>query len=81
MTTDHTEQTRRDMLPAMPHLLAMAIENGEQVWDNKQFREDFEVIGFMAPFVVVRRRSDGVKGSLEFSHFPRRYWGFKEDRP
>src|SRR5258708_24047521 len=27
--------------------------------------EDFEVIGFMAPLVVVRRKSDGVKRSEE----------------
>jgi hypothetical protein len=34
------------------------------------------VIGFMAPLVVVRRRSDGKKGSLEFQHSPRHYFGF-----
>jgi hypothetical protein len=34
------------------------------------------VIGFLAPFVVVRRKIDGVKGSLEFQHHPRFYFGF-----
>jgi len=29
---------------------------------------------------MVRRRSDGVKGSLEFQHGPRLYWGFVEDK-
>jgi hypothetical protein len=42
--------------------------------------KDFEVIGFLAPLVVVRRRSDGLKGSLEFQHSPRPYWGFVEDK-
>jgi len=28
---------------------------------------DFEVLGFASPFVVVKRKSDGVKGSLEFA--------------
>jgi hypothetical protein len=35
------------------------------------------VIGFAAPFVVVRRKSDGVKGTLEFTHSPRVYFDFK----
>jgi hypothetical protein len=51
-----------------------------QVWDTNQLGEDFEVIGFMAPYVVVRRKSDGVKGSLEFQHQPRLYWGFVEHK-
>jgi hypothetical protein len=40
---------------------------------------DFEAIGFMAPFIVVRRRSDGVKGSLEFTHSPRVYFNWRPD--
>jgi hypothetical protein len=31
----------------------------------------------MAPLVVVRRKADGVKGSLEFQHMPRYYFGFQ----
>ena len=50
-----------------------------QVWDTDELREDFEVLGFMAPYVVVRRRSDGVKGSLEFQHNPRFYFTFSAD--
>ena len=51
-----------------------------QVWDRQQLAQDFEVIGFLAPLVVVRRKVDGVKGSLEFQHNPRLYWGFVEDK-
>lgn len=47
-----------------------------QVWDSDQLRADFEVIGFMAPLVVVKRRSDGKKGSLEFQNEPRLYFNF-----
>ena len=50
-----------------------------RVWDIDDLREDFEVLGFMAPYVVVRRRSDGVKGSLEFQHNPRFYFNFSPD--
>ena len=42
-----------------------------QIWDAAQLAKDFDVLGFMAPYVVVRRRSDGRKGSLEFQHLPR----------
>ena len=41
------------------------------VWDTSELARDFEVLGFLAPFVVVRRKTDGVKGALEFQHSPR----------
>lgn len=50
-----------------------------QQWDTAQLQEDFEVLGFAAPFVVVRRKSDGKRGTLEFTHRPRVYFDFKED--
>ncbi|WKW87104.1 hypothetical protein SEA_NICOLE72_67 [Microbacterium phage Nicole72] len=46
-------------------------------WDTDALREDFEVLAFLAPLVVVRRRADGVEGTLEFEHAPRRYFNFK----
>ena len=48
-------------------------------WTTDQMTAEFEVEGFAAPFVVVRRKSDGKRGSLEFTHSPRRYFGFRED--
>lgn len=51
-----------------------------KVWDTEELRSEFEVLGFMAPFVVVKRRSDNQKGSLEFQHHPRFYFSFTEDR-
>ena len=50
-----------------------------QVWDTQQLAQDFVVIGFLAPLVVVRRKADGVKGSLEFQHSPRYFFGFLPD--
>ena len=50
-----------------------------QVWDTKELQRDFDVTGFMAPLVVVRRKSDGVVGSLKFQHNPRFYFDFKAD--
>lgn len=42
-----------------------------------QMREQYDVLGFAAPYVVVTRKSDGVKGTLEFKHQPRWYFNFK----
>lgn len=50
-----------------------------RVWDTTELAE-FVIIGFMAPFIVVIRKSDGVKGSLEFQHGPPRlYFNFVAD--
>ncbi len=48
-----------------------------EVYDIDEAQEKFEFVGFGAPFVVVVRKSDNVKGSLEFSHNPRFYFDFK----
>lgn len=49
-----------------------------QVWNTRELQEDFEVEAFSAPFVIVRRRSDNRRGSLEFEHSPRYYHSFAE---
>ena len=51
------------------------------VWDTGQQARAFEMVGFMAPIVVVRRRRDGQKGSLMFQHNPRFYFGWEAHRP
>ncbi len=77
MSHDETESVRRQMLengqPAHDASLA------QPLLDTQQMSELYEVIGFMAPFCVVRRKSDGKKGSLEFTHNPRHYFNFVED--
>jgi len=50
-----------------------------QTWTTTELQREFEVIGFAAPFVVVRRKSDGAVGSLEFQHHPRVYFSWKAD--
>lgn len=52
-----------------------------RVWDTTELNEQFVVIGFLAPFVVVRRKADGRKGSLEFQHNPRYFFNFVLDGP
>lgn len=80
--SDSTEELRRHRLAEINAESgtreALEVKYG-RVWDTEQLSQDFEVIGFLAPYVVVRRRADGVKGSLEFQHEPRLYWGFRPD--
>lgn len=52
-----------------------------QVWDTQQLQDEFEVRGFMAPLVVVRRKADGALGSLEFQSTPRFYFSFGLHNP
>lgn len=79
---DETESIRRGMCA---EINANAGPRSEleskhgQVWDTTELGRDYEVLGFAAPFVVVRRKSDGVKGSLMFQHRPRYYFAFQPE--
>jgi hypothetical protein len=78
---DATEDTRRALVSEINADTSsrdvLEAEYG-QVWDTQQLNEAFEVTGFMAPFVVVKRKSDGVVGSLLFRHSPRYYFSFSK---
>jgi len=71
---DNTESMRREMLETGQPYVDLA--RADKRWDTQQLQAEFEVIGFMAPFVAVRRKSDGAKGSMEFTHNPRFYFNF-----
>ena len=76
---DPTETVRREMVAEINadpgSREALEAEHGE-VWDTQELTAAYSVEGFLAPFVVVVRKSDGVRGSLEFQHSPRFYYGF-----
>ena len=77
--TDETEGARRAMVADInskaASRAALEAEHG-QVWSTDELQADFEVIGFAAPFVTVRRKSDQRYGSLMFQHNPRFYFSF-----
>lgn len=74
--TDETEAARRALVPEMPAHLVAAVLRGEPVCDTEGLTREFDVQGFRAPFVVVVRRSDGVRGTLLFTHNPRYYFNW-----
>jgi hypothetical protein len=75
---DPTAPERRRMIANGQPSADLAADIGQR-WTTEELQRDFEVIGFAAPFVVVRRRSDGQRGSLEFTHSPRVYFGWRPD--
>jgi len=82
MSNDPTEPIRRQRLAeinAEPGSREALEAQYGQVWDTGELGKDFQVLGFLAPYVVVRRKSDGVRGSLEFQHHPRFYFNFQPE--
>ena len=52
----------------------------ENVWTTQELTQQFDVESFLAPYCFVTRKSDGVKGMLEFNHSPRFYFNFKPNK-
>jgi len=80
---DPTEDARRALVAEINCQAAdrAALEERYgQVWDTSELANDFDVLGFAAPFVVVKRKADNKLGSLMFQHHHRYYFSFQEDR-
>jgi hypothetical protein len=79
---DRTEPPRRERLAAL-NTEAAGRRTLEQrygrVWDPGELKRDFIVLGFLAPYVAVRRKADRILGSLEFQPHPRLYFNWMED--
>jgi hypothetical protein len=79
---DDTEETRRFLTSKINSVQAQREELEKkhgQVWDTQELTRDFTVKSFLAPFVSVVRKADGVPGALLFQHDPRYYFNFTED--
>jgi len=79
MPEQQEAEIRQAMVGTMPEQLERARARHEAVWDTGALQRDFTVLAFYAPFVAVRRKADGVKGTLQFTHQPRWYFGWKPD--
>ena len=77
--SDPTEQARRKLVEAINaepgSREALEAQHG-QVWDTDELQRDFKATSFMAPWIFVKRRSDGKMGALMFQHRPRFYFDF-----
>ena len=80
---DPTEDARRALVAVINSQAAERASLEErygQVWDTSELANDFEVLDFAAPLVVVRRKADDKLGSLFFQAQPRYYFAFHEDQ-
>lgn len=80
MPADPTETIRRERLAeinAEPGSRAALEAQYGKVWTTDELSEEFQIVGFMAPLCVVKRRADGMKGSVEFQHNPRFFFNFQ----
>ena len=79
---DPTENQRRSMVAeinAAPGSRESLESQYGSVWDTRELSAEFTVHGFLAPYCVVTRKSDGSLGTLMFQHSPRYYFGFEAD--
>lgn len=80
--SDPTEAIRRQRIVELNQGDTTRAELEEQygeVWSTDEMTKNFDALGFMAPYIVVRRKADGVRGSLEFRHSPRFYFNFQAE--
>lgn len=74
------DQYRAAMIGAgVPDILGQQAEYAREVLTTERLQEEYEVLGFLAPYVVVRRRGDGAQGTLMFRDHPRIYFGWQEN--
>lgn len=79
---DPTENIRKKMcqeINEFPKNRQELIEKYGQVWDTQELSEAFIIEGFAAPLIIVKRKSDSIKGSMLFQHYPRFYFDFREE--
>lgn len=76
--TVEIRQTLAVVVNAHPKERAALEKEHGQVWTTEELRQQFEVLGFAMPLAVVKRKSDGKKGSLFFQVNPRFYFGWEE---
>lgn len=79
---DPTEPIRRElqaMINSNPQCRECLVDEFGQAWDTEELCRDFTVTGYAAPLVVVRRKSDGARGSLFFQHGPPRLYFFWQE--
>lgn len=78
MSEDSTEAERRALRGQMPERLNRLLEAGEPVWTKERMLDEFTVEAFAAPIVIVRRKSDGRRGTLVFTDNPRYYFEWED---
>ena len=80
MSPDASEEIRRHEVARLNRRKAEREQLEQvygQVWDTDELTEQFEVLGFRAPYVVVRNLDTREEGNLKFQHDPRYYFSWR----
>ena len=80
--SDPTESIRKQMVAELNSEEATKAELKEKhgrVWTTSEMQEEFDALGFMAPFIIVRRKDTDERGSLMFTHSPRLYFSWQPE--
>ena len=72
MTTKEHDEAKKKVYRDLVHAGFKDIMTAEEATEKYEFE------GFGGGIVVVTRKSDGVRGSLNFTHIPRFYFDFLE---
>ena len=75
----HRSRLSRDIDRCRLSKEAMLEREGE-AWGPTELKDEFEVLGFRAPFAIVQRKDSGERGSLIFQNDPRVYFSFDTRR-
>ena len=51
----------------------------DRTWTTQELQEEFDVIGFAAPYVVVSSKTTGKRGTMMFKHSPRIYFNYEDE--
>lgn len=78
-TTDQIPEWKKKLLAEEAVIRAEIEPRYGQCWNTEELQREFTVHSFLAPFVSVTRKSDGVKGTMIFEHSPRIYYSFAKD--
>jgi hypothetical protein len=83
MSPDARESNRcrlEEAINADPKTRAELEASAGPVWNHEEVEHEFDLCGFIPPFVFVIRKSDGMVGTLVFQRQPKLYWGFDPGR-
>lgn len=67
-----------ELKEAYPDVFQAIQEEGGECWSTEEVTQEFDILGFMAPFCTAVRMETGKKGTLAFVHRPRIYYGWRE---
>ncbi len=66
-----------ELKEAYPDVYQAIQEDGGECWTTEEVTQEFEILGFLAPFCTAKKRDTGEKGTLTFIHRPRIYYGWR----